>query len=115
MIECRGPEVGDVADFALGGEARGLMIGVLGGTKICHMTGKTVRSKAEIQTYGRVFMAALAWDGRMRAPKREPVRVIVRFLFYLLPPAHAVASFAVISHLTPMNVGMTFRTLHSDI
>ena len=117
MVELRAqPVIHRMADRAVQREARLLMRWVLRGLKIGPVADDALRAHPREDSIRTTLMAALALYPRMRAQKREAIRMVERTdLAGRRPASYGMALFAPGTHLRAMQVGMAARTVMRSI
>ena len=96
VIEVRGePGIGAVAQRAVGGEAAGSVLRIVGRLEIRGVTGVALRRHG-LELAGRSsLMAAVAIHGRVRAGQRKAIIVLLHLPYGYLPSPNGVALLAI--------------------
>lgn len=109
------PAVHVVAGLASGRKADDDMVGQGGLDEVLLVARNAVRGEAGKLAAGRSLVAVLAHQGCMRADQREAIFVPAYRAHRHLPARDRMAALALCAELTPMNVGMAVRALHTHV
>lgn len=82
---------------------------------VIRVTGAAVGGEPYKLARGRILVASIAVNYRVRSDQRKAILMLIDRLHRNLPSVDGMASFASCAHLSPVNVGVAFRTVHADV
>jgi len=109
------PGVRAMARFAGRGEVERLVVRVQGLLVIRGVAGNAGGLKAGELAYGLTLMAIGAFQGRVRAEKRKPVRMLPHLIGLNVPALYRVAALAIRAELAAVNIGVAIRAARAYI